>query len=288
MLRCTYIILIHNNEGNIPRLVDSLKKIRGEFIKEFIIVDDGSTDKSLSVLKSSLRDFPRTTILTQEESGSTVSINKAISLATGDYVHFVEGMEIVHPDSSARMMEACKSLGAGVALGQVRDKQYFAEEEIPEPQLLQMPIIRVLLGDYIEARHIGRSGSLVSLDLLTKVDKADTNIYTHHMSLSLRCAKYSNFAFLASPVSLRQEFCSQEKDKFCTYNNLKSIHNFASENHTFLSELRSDLLKALSFEAPDKLARLKYSTYSLLSKYVNHPDIAQVLGFYNYELNKLF
>ena len=38
MLRCTYIVLIHNNESNITKLVDSLKMIAGNFHKEFIFV----------------------------------------------------------------------------------------------------------------------------------------------------------------------------------------------------------------------------------------------------------
>ena len=50
MLRCTYIVLICNHESNIPDLVDSLKKISGNFRKEFIFVDDGSVDDSLNIL----------------------------------------------------------------------------------------------------------------------------------------------------------------------------------------------------------------------------------------------
>ncbi|MEA0971755.1 Glycosyltransferase family 2 N-terminal domain protein [Candidatus Megaera venefica] len=66
MLRCTYIVLIHNNESNIAKLVDSLKKIVGNFRKEFIFVDDGSTDNSLNLLKAEVNDIPRTTIITQK------------------------------------------------------------------------------------------------------------------------------------------------------------------------------------------------------------------------------
>jgi glycosyltransferase involved in cell wall biosynthesis len=66
MLRCTYIILIKDNQENIPRLINSLKKTNRNFRKEFIIIDDGSQDNSLNVIKQITNDLPRTTIITQK------------------------------------------------------------------------------------------------------------------------------------------------------------------------------------------------------------------------------
>jgi glycosyltransferase involved in cell wall biosynthesis len=117
MLRCTYVVLINNYEDNIVNLVNSIKELSGNFRKEFIFIDDGSTDNSLSILKSSVNDLPRTTIITQDNQGPSISINKALDLVTGDYVHFVEGDEILHPDSSVVLIDSCIKFGTQVAIG---------------------------------------------------------------------------------------------------------------------------------------------------------------------------
>ena len=66
MLKCTYIVLLNNNESNISLLIKSLKEISGSFRKEFIIIDDGSKDNSLELVKLAANDLPRTTIITQK------------------------------------------------------------------------------------------------------------------------------------------------------------------------------------------------------------------------------
>ncbi|PTP86659.1 glycosyl transferase family 2 [Vibrio splendidus] len=51
---------------------------------EFIIIDDGSTDDTLGIIKSF--DDARIVLLSRENKGLTKSLNEAINLATGDYI----------------------------------------------------------------------------------------------------------------------------------------------------------------------------------------------------------
>ena len=165
MLRCTYIVLIHNDEDNILDLVNSLKKTDGNFRKEFIFVDDGSTDQSLSVLKMAVNDLPRTTIITQGNQGPSISINKGSSLATGDYIHFVEGNEIVHSKSTSALLASCLNLGAQVAIGHVASHA-FAEDEIKEKaRVIDKQIESILCQKSQDICRVGQSGSFVPRDL---------------------------------------------------------------------------------------------------------------------------
>ena len=183
MLRCTYIVLIYNNESNITKLVDSLKMIAGNFHKEFIFVDDGSTDNSLGLLKAKVNDLPRTTIITQEMEGPTVSVNKAISLATGDYIHFVEGDEVLQVNSTSLLMESCLKLGVEVAIGHVAQTISASSKSSGVWRIVQNPINEILLGKIDRVREVGRSGSVVHNKLLDRIAKADSSIYTQNMSL---------------------------------------------------------------------------------------------------------
>ena len=288
MLRCTYIVLIYNNESNITKLVDSLKMIAGNFHKEFIFVDDGSTDNSLSLLKTKVNDLPRTTIITQEMEGPTVSVNKAISLATGDYIHFVEGDEVLQVNSTSLLMESCLKLGVEVAIGHVAQTISASSKSSGVWRIVQNPINEILLGKIDRVREVGRSGSVVHNKLLDKIAKADSSIYTQNMSLSLRCAKYSKFVLLEDYVTTAVDRQHDVDKKFRSYNNLKSIYNFSKENPEIFSNLTSELLMTLSRESLGKSDKINYAMKSLVGKYIKSTSLEGVFTLYKLELEKLF
>ena len=288
MLRCTYIVLIHNDEDNILDLVNSLKKVDGNFRKEYIFVDDGSTDESLSILKLAVNDLPRTTIITQSNQGPAVSVNKASNLATGDYIHFVEGCEVLHPESTSILLESCLNLGTQVALGKVVSHS-FNEEKIKEKgQLIEKPVESILLGRSPDICRVGKSGTLVSRDLLEKVGKADNSVYSHNMSLSLRCAKNSKFSYIPAEISYIANARPLEDKQFVAYNNLKSIYNFANANEEFFSKLIPQLLKSLSHQMISRGDQFNYSFKSFTSKYLKTSNLRNVLAAYKKEIDRLF
>lgn len=286
MTRCTYIIYIHNNINNIPSLVDSLKRINGNLRKEFIFIDDGSADNSLNALKLTVNDLPRTTIITQDLQGPTISINKATSLATGDYIQFVEGNEILHPQSTLFLMEASLKLGTQVAIGKVAAK--LKENVTPSAKLIENPIKEILIHKIEETSSIGKSGSLIHKALLEKTGKADSHIYTHNMSLSLRCAKYSKFAYVEEVISSHINAKQKSYDDFSTHNTLKAIYNFAKDNPELFSNLKTELLTALSSILNKTPSKLNYSLKSAISKYIKSPSLDKILSLYKQELDNLF
>lgn len=288
MLRCTYIVLIQNDEDNILDLVNSLKKVDGNFRKEYIFVDDGSTDESLSILKMAVNDLPRTTIITQSNQGPAVSINKASNLATGDYIHFVEGSEILHSESTSVLLESCLNFGAQVVLGGVAPNAFVEKKITEEGYLIEKPIESILLWKSPDICRIGKSGTLVSRDLLDKVGKADNSVYSQNMSLSLRCAKNSKFAYVPADITYIASKKPSEDAKFTAYNNLKSIYNFAKSNEEFFSKLVPQLLKSLSRQMISKGDQVGYSLKSFTSKYLKTSNLRSVLEAYKKEIDKLF
>lgn len=291
MLRCTYIVLIKNNENNILNLVNSLKKIKGKFCKEYTFVDDGSTDRSLSILKTAVNDLPRTTIVTQSNQGPSVSINKVSELATGDYIHFVEGFEVLHSDSTKVLLDSCLNSGVEVALGRVSLKQKSSFNKTittTKSQLIEKPIESILLRKSPHVSRIGKSGTLVSRNLLYKVGKADSGVYSQNMSLSLRCARNSKFVYVPEDISCISNIKSSEDVKLVSYDHLKSIYNFVKLNEEIFIDLAPQLLKSLSYHMISKSGQISYLFQSLLSKYFKTPSLFGVLKLYEEEINKLF
>lgn len=291
MPQCTYLVLLKDNENNIPYLIESLKKTTGPFIKEFIIIDDGSKDKSLTTVKLAVNDLPRTTIITQTTQGPTISINKAVNLARGEYIHFVEGNEILHPESTMIMIDACKNFGTEVActrLGEEKNKKNFTKKLSIQSRLIQEPINHILLNKIKPLRNIGGAGSLVKRDLLEKTDKADSSIYCQTMSMSLRCAKYSNFVFINNVLSVKQKENTLLDKKFRSYNNLRAIYNFASSNYEICRSMIPELLQYLSLEMFSKTLKVRYYLQSIRAQYTTSLLLDEVLAFYKTEYEKLF
>jgi len=64
--------------------------------KEIILVDDGSTDKTLQIAK----DFcsAQTKVVAQEKQGAAAARNKALALSQGDYIQWLDADDLLAPD----------------------------------------------------------------------------------------------------------------------------------------------------------------------------------------------
>lgn len=78
---------------------------------ELIVIDDGSTDLSLSYLRA-VRD-PRYTLVQQANAGAHNAINKGLSLAKGNYLAILNSDDVFHPE---RLAECIARLKDGIEL----------------------------------------------------------------------------------------------------------------------------------------------------------------------------
>ena len=70
---------------------------------EYIIMDGGSTDETLDILRS--YNDPRLTWVSEPDNGQTDAINKGFSRATGDYFAYLNSDDVYKPGAFQRIVE---------------------------------------------------------------------------------------------------------------------------------------------------------------------------------------
>jgi len=96
------VMAVYNSEKYIREAVDSiLNQTFRNF--EFIIINDGSTDKTQEILES--YNDPRIVLTHQKHMGLTKSLNKGIALAKGKYIARQDADDISLPDRLEKQIE---------------------------------------------------------------------------------------------------------------------------------------------------------------------------------------
>lgn len=126
------IIMPVYNDGNY--INKSLNSIINQSLKEIeiICVDDGSTDNSLEILKEYRKKDKRIVIVKQENSGAAVARNKALNMAKGEFIAFIDADDY-YPDEAVLkdLYSAAKDNKvyiAGGSLENFTDKEINAEK----------------------------------------------------------------------------------------------------------------------------------------------------------------
>ncbi|MBR2215367.1 MAG: glycosyltransferase [Selenomonadaceae bacterium] len=89
MLAISILIPLYNQEKWLACCIESIIKQTLHGI-EVIVVNDGSTDKSLEILRPYLKKDSRIKLINQENQGAYAARNRALMDATGEYVAFMD------------------------------------------------------------------------------------------------------------------------------------------------------------------------------------------------------
>ena len=154
MDKVSVIVPVYNCEKYIGRCIESL--LNQTFINnEYIFVNDGSTDGTLDILKAFEEKDNRIFVLSKENTGVSDSRNKAIDIATGDYICFCDADDMYEPNYIEVMYNLITSKNVSLVrcnykvidkMGKQIDMGTISEQLVMEPDIKKTIIPLCLNG----------------------------------------------------------------------------------------------------------------------------------------------
>lgn len=121
MSKVSVAVPVYNVENYI---YDMLKSVQEQTFRDFevVIIDDGSTDRSSDIAEQFCADDSRFKYFRQENGGVASARNKAIDLATGDYIVFYDPDDYIPAHALEKMYKAAVSGAADMVVGVMEEK----------------------------------------------------------------------------------------------------------------------------------------------------------------------
>ena len=155
--KVSVIVPVYNSEKYIERCLNSiLEQNYNEF--ELIVINDGSKDKSLEILKDYQNKFPQIiTLIDQENTGVAKTRNNAIKMAKGKYIMFIDNDDFIDKDYIETFVKAAEKEDFDVVLGGYRRPNEKGEiiKELKLPQeewakfMIFAPWARIYKKEYL-------------------------------------------------------------------------------------------------------------------------------------------
>ena len=139
-MKLSFIVPIYNTAKYLPKCIDSLlNQDIPHSDYQIILVNDGSTDNSLSICEEYKEKYPNIILLSQKNAGQSSARNLGMTQAEGDYIWFVDSDDFIEHHCIGECLEICYQQDLDILMFRaneieenykiIRPLQYFPESE---------------------------------------------------------------------------------------------------------------------------------------------------------------
>ena len=228
----SYIITAYNKRKYLQNVFQALATEGGSHKREYIIVDDGSHDNTLIILKKFAAKLPgKLTILKRGNLGASYSTNEAVTYASGYWIRLLDGDDNVTHKSTSKMLYLARRYKANFVYGLISEKKsninampfkYFKQSREEG------------LKKFIKNCPANSSSILVSKKRYIISGGCNENFISPDQVLFLRLFSKGGAVFLNQVVALLPS--NQSKDRLSSqikrsrYESILALINFCNEN----------------------------------------------------------
>ncbi|GMO38010.1 MAG: hypothetical protein Ta2B_17710 [Termitinemataceae bacterium] len=113
--KISVVIIAYNIEKYIAEAIESVINQSLKNI-EIIVVNDGSTDATLNIIRSYAAKDKRITIIDQENQGSGYARNNGVKMAKGEYIHLMDGDDYIDYDFLESLVKNADKYGSDMVI----------------------------------------------------------------------------------------------------------------------------------------------------------------------------
>ncbi len=228
-----------------------LRALRGQeggFEREFIFVDDGSTDRSVEILRDLTRGWPDTRIAVQANLGPSGSTNAGCAMARLGWIKLIGSDDILAPFATELLLRRAEESGAGAIYSHQRFYRQAEEIAFDRAAAQGAPprLLDAALGFVIRHNLSGTSGTLFQKRAFAAAGGCDPRVFAEDFSLCLRLARREKIALLDAVTCFGP---GDEPGRIMTGRKNQLLHDYNAALYWFLRD-NPDLpprLKRLAF-----------------------------------------
>lgn len=129
--KISVILPVYNVEDYLTETLNSILNQSMIDDMEVIMVDDGSTDESRYIIEGYALDYDNFHAYHKDNEGQAITRNRALKLAQGDYVHFLDSDDFIPPKAYETLYDIAMKNNSDMVIGNVmRFARYNAWEDI--------------------------------------------------------------------------------------------------------------------------------------------------------------
>lgn len=159
MIKVSVIIPVYNSESYLEEAIESVLKQNLNYV-EIILIDDGSTDKSLDICYRYSNKHNNINVISQKNLGPGAARNKGIEIAKGEYVTFLDSDDLIPENTFKKVYSILKETEADIFIGNILCFNDVRQWHLPYMKKIFLNNEKIEMGNLNEMSQINYTPSV--------------------------------------------------------------------------------------------------------------------------------
>ncbi|MCC9620658.1 glycosyltransferase family 2 protein [Thalassospira sp. MA62] len=185
----SFVVTVYNKAPYMGPMLRSLERQTGTFTREFIFVDDGSTDDSVEVLTASTADWPNVRVIKRENGGPSKAFNAGGFEARGEFIKMIDADDVLTPFATEKMLGICRENDIDFLYASWRYSDDAEKDSLEaSDECGPLTIYDDPLREFFERGMAGSTNVIMRTSVFREVGGCDDELFVQDVSLPLRFA----------------------------------------------------------------------------------------------------
>ena len=223
--KISVIIPVYNSEQHLERCFESLINQRCQDF-EIVVVNDGSTDKSLQICNNFHNILgERLTIVSQENKGASIARRNGINAAKGDYLIFMDSDDFVSPEYVSALYGAIEKSGCKISLCKVKRVEIGERYDFLNPDTPALIEQSEIFKRFFKYEFWGLYGTCYEKELFNTVDFPTATICEDYYVKAQIFSNISHAAIIETPLYVYEQHPNSLSHQSLSLRALEEIDN---------------------------------------------------------------